>query len=137
MADIIVTAANVLTAAGATIKRFTSGAAITAGQVVYKDTSASNVVKLADADLSDAAAVVEGIAINDCASGQEVDVCTSGNINPGGTVVVGEVYMASGNAGGIAPVGDFVSGDRASIIGVGTSTSNIILRIFNSGITRA
>ncbi len=137
MADIVVTAANVLTAAGATIKRHTAGAAITAGEVVYKDTAASNVVKLADADLSDAAAVVEGIAINDCASGQEVDVCTAGNINPGGTVVLGEVYMASGNAGGIAPVGDFGTGDRASIIGVGTSTSNIILRIFNSGITRA
>ena len=137
MADISITAANVLTAAGATIKRHTSGAAITAGQTVYKDTSASDVVKLADADASDATAVVEGIAINDCASGQEVDVCTAGNINPGGTVVVGEFYVLSGTAGGIAPVGDFATGDRASFFGVGTTTSNIILRIFNSGVTRA
>ena len=135
MADITVTAANVLQAAGATIQTFTSGAAITAGQVLYLDL-VTDTVKLADADLSDAAAVVKGIAINDCASGQKVEVCTAGSINPGGTVAVGEYYCASGNAGGIAPIGDYAAGDRGSFIGIGSTTSNILLRIFNSGVTK-
>ena len=48
MADLTITAANVIRGANAVITRGTAGAAITAGQIIYAD--ASDAFQLADAD---------------------------------------------------------------------------------------
>ena len=133
MADITVTAANVISGTYAVFVHGTAGATITAGQVVYLDTSA-NTYKLCDVDLSAAAAVIAGIATHGASSGQPLKVQVAGNINPGGTVGVGTVYVGSGNAGGIAPHSDMAQNDYAGIIGIGTTTSNIKLGILNSGV---
>lgn len=135
MADITVTAANVLKAAGGTVIGVTAGGTVTAGQLVYKDTADSDEYKAADAD-AQATAALAGIALNGGADGQPIDVLTSGNINPGGTVTVGEVYCVSTTAGGIAPHSDLLTGDFVSILGIGTTTSNIKVDISVSGVAK-
>ena len=57
MAAISITAANVLASGGTKRQVGTAGATITAGQVLYKDATHSNSLKLADADSTAATAV--------------------------------------------------------------------------------
>ena len=133
MADIAVTATSVAPIAQSTqIEYGTAGAAITAGQSVYYDSS-SQTYKLADANASATTAVVKGIALNGAASGQPLAVATGGTINPGFTGTVGQVVVQSGTAGGLAPAGDLTTGWYTSIIGVVTAASVLTLKIFNSG----
>jgi len=42
--------------------------------------------------------------------------------------------MASDTAGGIKPVDDIDLGDYSNLLGIGTSTSNILLGIINGGV---
>jgi hypothetical protein len=88
MADLVITAANVLPGSSAVIKEGTAGAAITAGQVVYAD-SATNTYKLADCNSATAAVrSPKGIALHAAASGQPIAILTSGLITIGATVAV-------------------------------------------------
>lgn len=132
MADITVTAANVKAGANAVVKTVTAGVAINAGQVVYQDTSDKK-YKLADAD-AQATARVAGIALNDAAADQPLEVQTDGDIDVGGTVVVGEVYLVSVTAGGIAPEADVLTGDYVSILGIGTVSNKLKMQILISDI---
>lgn len=135
MADLSVTAANVVAAAGATINRGPAGATITAGQQVYIDSSGN--VQLAKADTA-AHAASAGIALNGGAAGQPICYASGGNVNPGATVAVGTIYIASpNNAGGIAPIGDATTGTYMTVLGIGTTTSNILLNIWNTGVDHA
>ena len=136
MSDITVTAASVTPGSGATVTNGTAGAAITAGQTVYLDAS-TNTVKLADCDLSAAAATVTGIALHAAASGQPIAYQTSGIINIGATVVAGKVYVNSATAGGIAPVADLTTNWRTSVLGVALTSSTINLKIDNTGVANA
>lgn len=132
MADLTVTAANVVPGTGATVVQGTSGAAITAGQTVYLDT-ATTTWKLCDANLSAAAAKLGGIAMDSTPGvGQPISVLTDGPYNPGATAVVGTIYVASGTAGGIAPAADLVSGWYTNVLGVGTAANSILVKILNS-----
>lgn len=113
-----------------------AGATITAGQPVYLN-AATNRFLLAQSDGTAAEADAKGIALNGAADGQPLKVQTSGRINPGGTVAVGQVYAVSANAGGIAPYADLVSTNRVVLLGVGTTTSEIFLSIFNPVVQKA
>lgn len=137
MADISVTAANVLPGTSAITKTGTAGATITAGQSVYLD-SATSTYKLADSNGATAAiAAVAGIALNGARSGQRIDIQTGGNITAGGTVAIGVVYCQSTNAGGICPSTDVTAGQYVTVIGVGTTTANLKMNILQSGIAKA
>ena len=134
MAAINVMAANVIPTETSDIIQRTAGATITAGQAVYLDATDSNKAKLADAD-AEASAVVVGIALNGASSGQLINIKTAGNINPGGTTTVAEMYYLSATAGAIAPSSDaLASSDYRTIIGVGTTASNLKLGILVSGV---
>lgn len=132
MADMTVTAANVALVSGST-ERVTAGATITAGQVVYKDTTDANKYKLA-INTSVAAAAAGGIALNGASDDQPLVVQTGGTIAPGGTVTVGEIYVVSGSAGRIAVEADNGSGEYVTVLGVGVSSSRIDLSINASGV---
>lgn len=124
MADITTTAANVLAGSDAKKTRVTAGATVTAGKALYRD-SADNKYKLADAD-AEATAACDGIALTGGADGQPIIIARpslGGTINLGATLAVGQTYVVSTTAGGIAPISDLGSGDFATIIGVATSTS--------------
>lgn len=135
MADITVTAASVKKGVNAGVATGTGGATIIAGKLLYLD-SADNKLKLADADAAATAQVV-GIALCGGGDNQPIVYQTSGTINIGGTVGVGEIYLASSTAGGIAIEGDIGSAKFLSIVGVGATTANIQMKIHNTGVAIA
>lgn len=133
MADLSITAANVVSGSGATRVTGTAGASITAGQVVYRDSSDGK-YKLADCDSATAAVrSPAGIALHAAASGQPLTIQTAGPITIGATVAASVAYYLSPTAGGICPVADLASGDYAVIIGLGTSTTEIDIDIQEAG----
>lgn len=134
MADLSITAGSVLAGGGSTKRAGTAGATITAGQVVYLDTSDGR-YKLADADSGTAAVRSPfGIALNGASAGQPLTVCTRGAVTIGATVTAGTTYYLSPNPGGIAPLADLLSGDYPTIVGIATSTSVIDVQFIESGV---
>lgn len=132
MVDVTVTAASV--APTSTTKRQTKNAAvaITAGQAVY--VNASDLVALADADASALTAAATGIALNSCAAGQPCSYATIGDVTFNAGLTKGAVYVVSGTAGGIAPVADLAVLDYVTILGVASSTTNLQVDIYVSGV---
>lgn len=134
MADMSITAADVhLVSAGeATYVQF--GEAVTAGMAVYLKASDEKYYK-ADCDAVDTAAIV-GVTITGGEAngwgyiatirGQEVDI--------GGTVTVTEEYVVSDTAGLIMPASDLTSGQYYSLVGVGSTSTNIVLGLLATGI---
>jgi hypothetical protein len=133
VADLVITAANVAPTSNTNIQTVTAGAAVTAGQVVYLDTAASYVAKLAYGDTA-AKATVFGVAMNNAASGQPLDVAVGGDITIGATIVTGTAYLLSnptvGSAGGInvTPV-VAASAQYPALIGMAVSTTLLRLAI--------
>jgi hypothetical protein len=127
MADITITAANVLGSAAVKKSNGTAGATITAGDVVYLDTAAGT-YKLAIAT-AEATAKAAGIALCDAVAGQPFVFATFDSAFAlGGTVVVGGAYVVSGAvAGAVAPIADLTTGAFATLLGIASSTSTIYL----------
>lgn len=134
MADLSITAANVKKGTTGEIKRATAGATITAGQVLYKDTSDSNKFKLADVTTSSATATVAGVALNNAAASQPVNYVDAGTLDLGATLTVGSTYVLSAS-GAIAPIGDLASSDYVSYIGYATAADSMTLMVESTGVT--
>ena len=133
MADISVTAANVVAASGATKYTGRAGGTITAGQPVYEDPSDSYDLKAAKADAA-ATDKVKGIALHGASDGQPLTVITAGGLNIGATLTVGIIYVLSAAAaGGVAPSADLASTNYVTTLGVATTASNLDVQIHNSG----
>lgn len=134
MADLAVTANNVKP--GTTSKKDTNSIAkeiITAGQSVAKDPS-DNKIGLADSNSPTAwKKDPYGIALNGAQVDQPVVVHLSGKYICGGAVTAGSVWMLSGTPGGICPVADVVTGMDAVVMGVGVSTTEIVISILDVG----
>lgn len=127
MADITITATGVLKSSAASVQtdEGIAGGTITAGMPIYKDTTASNVLKAADASAL-ASSLVCGIALNGGATGQTIEYVTRDPaLVIGATVAVGAVYVLSATAGGIAPEADIQSGEFVTLLGVANSTTTI------------
>src|SRR5687768_2423659 len=101
MADIVQTAANVRAVTGSE-QTGTAGEAISAGDTVYKKVS-DGLYYRGDSNVSSAEAVLAGIATTGAGAGQPFTFLGRADdvVNPGGTVVVGEVYVQSDNVGKI------------------------------------
>lgn len=137
MADLSITAANVVKGTGSTIERVTSGATITAGQLVYLDSADSDKAKLAQGNAA-GTSTVYGISLHAALANQPLTVLTAGPCNVGATLAVGQTYVLSAAAaGGIAPVSDVSTGEYVSHIGIALSASNLSVLIRNSGIASA
>ncbi|MET4174780.1 hypothetical protein ABIB99_005886 [Bradyrhizobium sp. LA6.1] len=134
MADLSITAANVLPGAGAVTEDGLAGATITAGQAVYRDTD--NSYKLADADAASALIrTARGIALNGAAAGQPLKIQKSGEITIGATLTGGTTYYLSGAAGGICPLADVGTGEYFHIVGIAKSTTVMLLALAYSGVS--
>jgi opacity protein-like surface antigen len=141
-ADVVPTPSSVAKSAGATVSEGVAGASITAGQVVYIDTAANNVLKLADCNGSATTAAVAGIALHAAATGQPLRYAIKDpNFTPGFTVGVGRVYTTSQTPGGIAPNADNepsatpgATGCFTTVIGIGKTASTMFLQPMSAGV---
>lgn len=121
MTAIAVTAASVAPGDGTQETRL-SGAAITAGQLVYMD--ANGLYQVAT-NATAASSVVRGVALDTApGAGQPLTIQRTGKWTVGGTVVVGKSYNL-GTAGGIIPVDDIAGGEYITNVGVGISATQI------------
>jgi hypothetical protein len=128
-ADITITAANLTPSTSAVTRDGIAGVAITAGQLVYKDT-ADNKIKLADAN--GASALIRtpiGLASNTAGVGQNVRyIISDPDLTIGATVSNGAAYVLSATAGGIAPIADQTTGWYPCIVAIGISTTKVSFR---------
>ncbi len=136
MADLTITAANVIAGANASKKDGIAGEAITAGKVVYQ-ASASKKWMLADSNSATAEArKASGIALNGAALNQPLAVQTSGDITIGATLTAGAIYALSDTAGSICPEADVGAGEYICVLGLAKTTSVLALAIQSPGVSR-
>lgn len=133
MADLSITAANVVKGANAATEYGTAGAAVTAGQAVYLD-DATGKLLLSDNNAA-GKKTVRGIALHAAAANQPLAIQRSGDITIGGTLTAGARYYLSGTAGGIAPEADLTTGMDVVLLGIAKSTSVLALSIQAPGVT--
>lgn len=136
MADLSLTAANVVAGTGAAKSSGTFGETVTQGETVYLKSSDGRLWK-ADANVSAAEAAVRGIALNGGSAGQPAQILRSGPVTIGATVAVGQVYAQSTNAGKICPYSDLSTGHYPTVLGIATSTTVIEVLILAGGVAKA
>jgi hypothetical protein len=135
MADLTITAANVVQGSGAKTTQGVAGEAITAGQAVALN--AAGAVVLADCDHATALLRTPvGIALHAAAANQPITYLQKGPIAIGATVAASVPYFLSPVAGGICPLADVLAGDYAVFLGFGISTSVIRVDIVEAGVVR-
>ncbi len=139
MADITVTAANVLPGSDANVlTNYLAGETITAGMAVYLKSSDSRWWKAqCDSTAAEAGSAGLGIALMGSSAGQAVAVQISGSITIGATVVATTQYIVSATAGGICPIADIVSTNYLSLLGYGSTTAILIMNKNATGIVKA
>jgi hypothetical protein len=134
MADLSVTASQVLKSTGAQTVTGVAGATITAGQPVYKDATDSSELKLAGAASTAAVAACVGIALHAALDGQPLTYQHAGTIIIGAAASVAEgvEYHLSTTAGAIT-ADAAVSTEYMTHLGVGNGSDGIVLKINASG----
>lgn len=134
MADLSITPQNVqLMASSTQTVRGIYGETVTQGQAVYLKESDGRWWK-ADADLSTAAAAAGGIALTPGAAGETGIIVTSGKMDVGATLTVGEIYVLSSTAGGICPEADLSTGENVTILGVASAADTLDVQIKAFGV---
>lgn len=133
MADISITAANVVAGSNATKEQGTAGAAITAGQWVYRD--ANGKYQLADSNSGTALArTPRGVALHGAAANQPLMIAKAGDVTIGATLTAGVAYYLSDTPGGMCPVADVGAGEYSCILGIASSASVLKVDIQASGV---
>lgn len=136
MADVSITAANVLAASTASTKQGTGGEAFTQGDVLYKRSSDNKYLKAqADGTAEEAGSVELVMALTDCAAdGQPCVVLTLGDVDLGSVLTEGEIYVVSATAGAIAPEADIsTSTHYVTVVGVAVDSDTLEFRPIHSG----
>ena len=135
MAELAITAADVVKTSTTAISEGIAGATITAGMVLYVDTAAAGVLKPCDADVA-ASTVCAGIALHAALTGQPIKYATGGDLTLSG-MTVGRIYLVSQTtAGSMCVDADILTGDFVSIVGVASTATNLKIQINNSGVAR-
>ncbi len=135
MADLTITAANVVAGVNAVKKDGIAGEAITAGKAVYQ-ASATKKWMLADSNSATAEArKAIGIALNGAALNQPIAVQTSGDITIGATLTAGDALYLSDTPGGICPLADVGSGEFVCQLGLAKSTTVLALAVQFPGVS--
>ena len=131
MADLVVTATNVVKYTGARTANGIAGETIAAGQALYL-ASTGLLMKADDTTATKAACV--GVALNGGAINQPIQYLTGGGLNPGAAVTVGATYGVTDTAGGVGLISERASADFITILGVATTTSRIEVAINRAGV---
>jgi hypothetical protein len=133
--DLSITAANVkIVDENATVTKVRFGETVTQGQAVYSKDADGRYWK-ADADSATAEVTeAEAIVLTPGSAGEYGYIVKAGLVSMGATLTVGEIYVLSDTAGGVRPEADIGSGDTVVILGVATTTSQLWVRPFASGV---
>lgn len=137
MPALTITAANIIPVSGYSVENgYLAGVSITRGQSVYLDVSATT-WKLADSNVSAATAGSGGIgiALNDAGAGQPIAVQIGGSLGFGAILTKGKLYCPGATAGTIVPYEDLTSSDYVTILGIASSTSNLSMTRWVTGVT--
>ncbi len=134
MADIAITAANVLPGSTARNEDGIAGETITAGQLVYRAAATGKFMK-ADANGATEAKAVRGVALNGASNGQPLRIQKKGLITIGGTLTAGVSYYLSDTPGGLCPLADVGVGEDFSFVGIASSTTVLNLNPTASGVS--
>lgn len=112
------TPASVVFSTPSTIVSRTSNAAVTAGNAVAADSSGNwGPAAASSAILSGSSGI--GVALDSApGTGQGFQVWTSGTINLGATLQIGQVYVVSNTSGAICPYSDLTAGQYVTVLGV-------------------
>lgn len=134
MADLSVTAGNVVPGSNAVTEQGTAGEAIAAGKQVYKATATKKWM-LADSN----SATVEArrptaTALTGSALNQPIVVQKSGDITLGATLTANTPYFASDTPGGVCPIADVGAGEYLTQIGIARTTAILQLNYSTTGI---
>ena len=118
-------------------KLFDDGIAIFGGALGVRDSRHMGLVIYQAED--DAAA--KGIALTPSSADGDVFVLaytqgSSGSVDLGATLTVGEAYVVSTNKGAIAPIGDLTTGDYVTVLGIASAADNLLLNINVSGVVK-
>lgn len=135
MANLSITAANVVPDEGFVFVDGISGQTLTAGMVVYLKASDGKFWE-ANCETSLATAAAVGIVLNGASAGQYVRVMTAGTVTIGATVAVGTLYILS-VTGLICPYTDLATADWVTSLGIATTAAKLALRIHVSGVQKA
>jgi hypothetical protein len=106
MADLVITAANVLPGTNARRMSGTAGVTITPGQAVFLHHDGYYYKTDANAGADATTSRAAGIALSGGSLGQPLEVQTGGKITIGAAVTVGNIYVVSATLVGIAPITD-------------------------------
>jgi len=129
MADLSITAANVVASSSATLQRGTAGVSVTAGRLVYRSAS-TGLFLLADSNAATAEVRVPvGVALHAADIGQPLTVAKAGDVTIGATMVANTAYYLSDTPGGICPVADLATGEYPCLLGLAISTTVLRLNI--------
>lgn len=127
MATLSITASGVVPSESAVFQDITAGAALTAGQPYYLDSTDGYRAKPTDADAI-ASARVQGIAQGSLAAGQRgKGILRDPALAIGATVVPGRPYFVHGTAGAIGELADVTAGQFVSLICIATTTTTVRL----------
>jgi hypothetical protein len=128
MADISITAANVVSGDGAVKSAGIAGEAIAAGKAVYLSSTTKKWM-LADSNSATAEARHSlGIALNGASLNQPVDVQKSGQITLAG-MTANTPYFLSDTPGGICPIADVGAGEYLCQLGIALSATVLDINI--------
>jgi hypothetical protein len=135
MTDLVIVPANVQAGANAQRAAGTAGVAINAGQLVFKDPATGKYLVCDNNAVDTHARKPDGIALNNAAINQPVDLVTSGDVTLGTVLTAGTDYFLSGAAtGAICPRADVVTGMQVCLIGLAKSTSVLAIDIQSPGV---
>lgn len=113
-----------------------AGEALTSvGLLVYSDSADNGEWKMANAG-TDAESRATAYTLTIAADGERVGLMLleeGKKFKPGGTVVPGQSYGVSANDGAIAPESDWTTDDYMTGIGLGVSTTEILVSVNPSG----
>lgn len=131
-----ITAANVSLVSGPRDSDQMAGEAFAAGAVVYLKASDAKWYKAqADGTAEEAGSVDLGVSLATAdAAGARISIAKSGAVVALGTGTAGTLYAISRTAGSIIPVADLASTDKATLIGMGIGTNQLLLmRLYHAG----
>jgi hypothetical protein len=138
MAALTITAANVqLMSSTVAYRLLQAGEAVTQGESVYKAADQKYYLTLNNGTALQAQAAA--IALTPAATSEYFLAATSGDIDLGATLTVGETYVVGTVAGTIEPIGDIVGGSLEYVthLGIASAADTLALDIQISATKKA